>query len=196
MIGIDFSRWYWLADDGRLYSSAARSLIAENDADYVSWLATPYLPTRWPSDESGAQTDQALVAVLTAHGLVMWPPSLDDIKAALQVEIDADAERERLRYITPGAGQAMTYQRKLEQARAAKAATSPVASDYPLLAASIGIDGPDITAIADVVLAMDAAWEQTGAAIEAARLTAKAAIRAATDEGAAQVARDAVAWPG
>lgn len=115
------------------------------------------------------------------------------LKADLKAAIDVEAERQRLRYITPGAGQAMTYARKVEQARAAQADAEPEPEDYPLLAASIGIDGGDILAVAATVLAMDAAWEQIGAAIEAARLNGKRAIDLAETVEAARSVE--VIWP-
>ncbi|MFC5423790.1 hypothetical protein ACFPOB_30140 [Bosea eneae] len=115
------------------------------------------------------------------------------VKEVRKAEIDDEAERQRLRWITGGAGQAMTYTRKVEQARAALAAADPQLADYPLLAASIGIDGPDIVSVANVVVGMDAAWEQIGAAIESARLAAKQAIAGAPDEAAVLVVQPV--WP-
>jgi hypothetical protein len=51
--------WYWLADDGRVFSSARRVTVDESDAAYQSFLqggpATP-----WPRDDAGNQTDPAL----------------------------------------------------------------------------------------------------------------------------------------
>lgn len=120
-------------------------------------------------------------------------PYLARIKIDLKRAIDDAAEAERLRYITGGSGQAMTYARKVEEARAASADPAPSAANYPLLAASIGIDGPDVAAIAAVVLLMDAAWAQIGAAIEAARLGAKAAIDLAQTTAAARAV--VPAWP-
>lgn len=126
-------------------------------------------------------------------------PTLDlaIVKAQLKRGIDDAAEVERLKYITGGAGQAMTYARKTDEARRAQAAIAaeediqPV--DYPLLAATIGIDGNTLAEVAAVIIAMDAAWAQIGAAIEAARLGAKQAIDAAEDEATARAV--APAWP-
>lgn len=120
---------------------------------------------------------------------------LDQIKAQLRRQVDMAAEAERLNYITGGAGQAMTYSRKVEEARACLAAAEPAPQDYPLLAATIGIDGADVVAVAQLVIAMDAQWTQIGAAIEAVRLGSKAAIDAADDEAAARAAAASVAWP-
>lgn len=118
---------------------------------------------------------------------------LDRLKAERKAAIDAAAKAERLKYITPGSGQAMTYARKVEQAKAAQADAEPELGDYPLLAASIGIDGGDVLAVAATVLAMDAAWEQIGAAIEAARLNGKHAVDLAETAEAARAVE--VIWP-
>jgi hypothetical protein len=120
-------------------------------------------------------------------------PDLSAFKAALKSQIDAAAEAERLKYITPGSGQAITYARKVEQAKAVLAAADPQPADYPMLAASIGIDGADIVAVANTVVAMDAAWEMIGAAIETTRLTAKQAVDLA--ETAADARAVEALWP-
>ncbi|PZR94181.1 MAG: hypothetical protein DI537_08815 [Stutzerimonas stutzeri] len=109
------------------------------------------------------------------------PVTLEAVKRHLKAAIDAQAEVQRLRWITPGSGQAMTYARKVEEAKAVQSAAEPDPADYPLLAASIGIDGDDVEAVAVTVLAMDAAWAQIGVAIEAARLGAKKAVDNSVD---------------
>lgn len=191
--GIDplFPRdWYWTAEDGRIFGSVRQAAVEADDPAYAAWLAEGRAPTAWPRDDQGDQTDEALQAVLRPYGLFV---SLAALKAGLKAAIDAVAENERLKYITPGAGQAMTYARKVEEAKAAQAADEPVPVDYPMLAASIGIDGADLAAVAATVLAMDAAWARIGAAIEVARLTAKMAIDLAeTAEAARAVVPN---WP-
>jgi len=187
------SDWYWLADDGRLYSSKKNKLIAAKDKDYVAWCETPYLPTRWPSDDQGEQTDSELAKVLSPYGIVF--AGLAEIKARLKAEVDAAAETERLKYITPGAGQAMTYQQKVEEARAFKAAGDPQASDYPILASEIDITAETLAEVADVVLAAYAQWQQIGAVIESIRLGGKRDIDAAEGETEARAIVDAIIWP-
>lgn len=180
--------WFWRHDDGRIYSSADEALIQPDEPAYQAWQAKGAQPTVWPRNEAGEQTDEALQDVLRPYGRYV---TLGELKQGLKIAVDAGAETERLRYITGGAGQAMTYARKVDQARAVQAMADPV--DFPLLSASIGIDGEDIQAVAATVLAMDAAWELIGAAIEAARLGAKRAIDLAET---AEDARAVVpAWP-
>lgn len=116
-------------------------------------------------------------------------------KRMLADRIDAAAEAERLRYITGGAGQAMTYQRKADEARACLTATDPMPADYPMLAAEIGITAEDLTGVAQIVNAAYEAWLAVGSQIEAERLGTKAAIDAATTVEEASAAAEAVVWP-
>lgn len=122
-------------------------------------------------------------------------PVLADLKAALKMQVDASAETERLKYITPGAGQAMTYQQKVDEARAFKVASNPQASDYPVLSSEVGITAETLSEVVDVVLTAFAQWQQIGAMIESSRLGAKRDIDAAEDEAAARAIVDAIVWP-
>ncbi|APY14763.1 hypothetical protein BKD02_11245 [Brucella sp. 09RB8910] len=136
----------------------------------------------------------------TYDGKVFKPVSVETvplivIKTSLKQLVDANAETERLNYITPGNGQAMTYQQKVVEAQALKAATNPKASDYPILSSEVGITADTLGEVADIVLAAFAQWQQIGAAIEAIRLGAKRDIDAAEDEAAARAIVDAIVWP-
>lgn len=62
--------WYWLADDGRLSSSARQAIVTTDDAAYRAWGGQP---TRWPEDGEGAQTNAALQDVLTPYGRFVDP---------------------------------------------------------------------------------------------------------------------------
>lgn len=125
-----------------------------------------------PEDLDVSGFPAALVAV-TAEVLA-------DTKRAKKAEIDAAAELARLKFITPGSGQAMTYQAKSDEARRFSSDTAPNASEYPLLSAELGITGPTLADVASAVLAALAQWQQIGGAIETVRLTAKASIENAT----------------
>ncbi|MCJ7996052.1 hypothetical protein J5N58_16665 [Rhizobium cremeum] len=120
---------------------------------------------------------------------------LDTLKTTVKRAIDAAAERERMRHVTSGAGQAMTYQRKAEEARACLVATNPVPAEYPMLAAEIGITAATLEGVAQVVNAAYEVWLSIGAQIEAARLSAKNAINAAQTAEEAKAAAEAVVWP-
>ncbi|TAY66563.1 hypothetical protein ELG88_09855 [Rhizobium leguminosarum] len=123
------------------------------------------------------------------------PAQLTRLKTMIKLEIDASAEAERLKYITPGSGQALTYSQKSDEANRYLAATSRVAADYPLLSAEVGITASDISGVAAVVKAAFEQWQIIGARIEASRLRAKASIEEASTEEAVRAAAAAVVWP-
>lgn len=60
--------WYWVRDDGSVYSSARQQVVEASNPDYLAWVET-HIPTRWPADDDGGQTDAALQEVLTQHEL-------------------------------------------------------------------------------------------------------------------------------
>ncbi|MGO4665161.1 hypothetical protein [Bosea sp. 2RAB26] len=116
------------------------------------------------------------------------------LKRRLKSAIDAAAEAERLKYITPGAGQAMTYQPKADEARRLADDQAPDPAGYPLLSAEVGITASTLADVGEAVMAAYQQWIQIGALIEAARLSAKQAIDAAkTADAARKVEPD---WPG
>jgi hypothetical protein len=125
-------------------------------------------------------------------------------KAGLKKAVDDQAEALRLTLITPGSGQAMEYQEAYAQAQAALGASGAVKpTDYPMLAATIGVDfdpdtgkaATDVLGVARSVKAAYEAYLMAGAAIRGARLLAKAEIEAAADADLAQAAFAAIKWP-
>lgn len=127
--------------------------------------------------------------------LITAEDKVAEAKARLKAQVDADAETERLKYITPGSGQAMAYLQKAMEATAYLAATDPDPADYPLLVAEVGITGDTIADVAAIVDGQYQAWRAIGAAIEQTRLGAKADVDAAATVEDAQAAYDAVTWP-
>lgn len=93
---------------------------------------------------------------------------LDETRGHYLTTADAEAERIRSQHITPGPGQAMTYEEKHRQA---------LNGGGPMITAEA--EALDMTEqeVIDSVLAARAQWEQIGSWIEAARLKAKADIR-------------------
>lgn len=122
-------------------------------------------------------------------------PDLSARRATLLTAVDAKAEAERQRWITPGAGQAMTYQRKIEEAYRLEADANPQADAYPMLAATLGLDGKTLADVAAVVLAQDAMWTQIGARIERQRLTLKRDVADAADAAALAAIDIDAGWP-
>jgi hypothetical protein len=125
-------------------------------------------------------------------------PSLAAVKAQLKAVVDAAAERERMKYLTAGEGQALVYEAKrTEVARwhSLGDPLNPVAELYPWAA---GRAATFDVSIHDVLLEWAGqvdAWTAIGIAIEAVRESAKAAVDAAEDEAAARAAVDGLAWP-
>lgn len=141
-----------------------------------------------------------LVGKPLPDGLIDLPA----MKAALGKQIDGAAEALRLKLITPGSGQAMEYQEAYAQAQAALNATGTVKpADYPMLAATIGVDidpdtskpATDVLGVARSVKGAYEAYLQAGAAIRGARLLAKAEISAAPDLATVLAVFAAVKWP-
>lgn len=122
--------------------------------------------------------------------------ALEALKETLRRGVDAAAEGARLRYITPGTGQAMVYLAKEDEAKSVLALQGPpVAGQYPLLEADVGIGAAaSVVVAAQTVATLAAQWRMVAAAIETIRLGSKAAITAAEDEAAARAAAQ-VAWP-
>jgi len=69
--------WYWLANDGRLFSSSHSALVNPDDAEFVEWKKQGDEPTRWPSDDDGNQTEAALRSVLAPYGVIVSASLLD-----------------------------------------------------------------------------------------------------------------------
>lgn len=99
-----------------------------------------------------------------------------------------------MKYITPGAGQAMTYQQKASEAVMLEDDPDPQPASYPLLSAEVGITAPTLAEVGATVRLAHGQWILIGAAIEAARLSAKKAVTEAATVEIAQAAA-AVVWP-
>lgn len=196
--------WYWRADDGRIFSSAREACVPPDDPAFAAWCGDGTEPTPWPREVDGTQTDAALETVLAPYGL---HATLFFLKRALLAEVDTRAETLRLAHVTPGAGQAMEYQETQAQAFAALAAAASgkglALDDYPMLAATIGLDldpstgkvATDVLGVARSVQASYDAWLKIAAPIRRVRLAGKAAIAGAADAASARAACAAVAWP-
>lgn len=139
---------------------------------------------------------------LTADGWMMTAAA----RARVRQHIDTTAELRRQLVITPGAGQALVYERKRAQAEHClencSDETPPPAGRYRLLQADVGITvedsgdiGADVLTIARAVQALAVAWEDYAAAIEVARLGAKRAVDAATTAAAVDAVLAGIVWP-
>lgn len=125
---------------------------------------------------------------------------LEEAKQAAVARIDREAEEVRLKYVTPGAGQAMEYQETAQEAFALQGDADPDPTHYPMLVAeqqaleSVG----EVVTLQDVaaqVLAERAAWSSIGAAIKTARRAAKMAVEGAASKDEIDAVFP-IAWPG
>ncbi len=147
---------------------------------------------------SGSAGTAALQPVPEGAGMAVVPQAvvsrpvvnLPLLRAAVCSDIDAAAESVRSRFLTPGAGQAMTYARKESEARA-WAADDGVAT--PFLSAEASARGMAIADVAFEVLAQADAWVIIGAEIEARRMAAKGSVATASTVGGIVTAQ-AVDW--
>jgi len=139
-------------------------------------------------------------AVAGKYGpIAPYPIPLDQqlatLKTNLCAQIDQQAETIRDTYITPGSGQAMVYQEKSDEAKELQSDPSPDPANYPILSASVGIEGSTIQEVASLVLATKAAWTIVAAAIETARLGGKSLVNAASTMDAANAVYNSITWP-
>jgi hypothetical protein len=115
-------------------------------------------------------------------------------KAQVLVAIDEAAERERQKYITPGAGQALVYEaKKAEVARWNSSSDSE--AFFPWAKGRADRLGISVSDVIRTWEAQAAAWATIGVAIENVREAAKEAVLAAEDDEAAMAILDAIKWP-
>jgi hypothetical protein len=60
---------FWLADDGRVFGSTKQLISDDTDSDYVAWTGLGNLPSPWPRDDAGNQTEDALQDAVGPVGL-------------------------------------------------------------------------------------------------------------------------------
>jgi len=167
----------------------------EQLAEYADFVAvdpaSPFDPAVHNATGGGAISGEGLA--LPAYEA----RSLETIKAEAIAKVDADAETARLQFITGGAGMALVYERKRDEAEAYLAAVTPDPADYPLLKARaerLDPVTPDYDAVAAEWSARAAAWVTAAAAIEGLREGAKETISEAAD-AATIFAALVINWP-
>lgn len=111
---------------------------------------------------------------------------LTAIKAAAVTLVCNQAESVRDQFLTPGSGQALTYQRKEAEARSWTAGAPD--TQFPFLAAEAAATGTTVADLAIIVIAQADAWIYVGSTIEALRRGALVAIDAATTIGEIEAA--------
>ena len=62
---------FWVAEDGRVYGSAAQAITTDADPDYLAFVENGFLPLEWARELDGSQTDAAMQAVLASYGMFL-----------------------------------------------------------------------------------------------------------------------------
>jgi hypothetical protein len=137
------------------------------------------------------QIPEDLGVVIVPQAALLGPVlDLGVLRVTAAASIDAQAEAIRQSILTPGAGQAMTYQRKEAEARAWSLDND---TTTPFLTAEAGARGMTLADLAAEIITLADAWVAIGAAIEGLRMGAKAAVGRAANLGAI-VAAGKVDW--
>jgi hypothetical protein len=118
---------------------------------------------------------------------------LDQLRIDASAFVDREAEKFRLKFITPGYGQTMAYQQKLAEARSKIANGSIADADIPHIVAEAEATGMTKAEKAEEIVNMFEQWQQISARIEGLRLAAKKEIADAEDAPAIRAAQ-AVNW--
>lgn len=166
----------------------------------------PVVGAQPPHDEMTETITGPELQIETDHVKRVWQIALrplQDVIRTYSEKVDAEAEKQRLRFITAGQGMAMTYQEKKDQALAvldlgsdaANALANNGAAEYPLLSASVGTEVPTLYQAAELVMERYEAWSAIGGAIETQRLIAKKAISDASNVAQVKAAYEAIQWP-
>lgn len=122
-------------------------------------------------------------------------PALDEYRTMFCARVDAQAEAARTLFLTPGSGQAMTYQEKEREADAILQDASPDPDNYPMLTAMIGFDGDTLEEVAETIRARRSEWLVIGAEIERIRTDAKHRIKEATTHEEIDTVLTGLTWP-
>jgi hypothetical protein len=103
-------------------------------------------------------------------------------KAEVVARVNEAVTTARRLYLPELPGQEMIYMAKETEALRYLSLPEPDLSEYPLLAAEVGLTAPSAHELAQIWANMGALWRQAAAQIEAMRMTALIAIDAAQNE--------------
>lgn len=106
--------------------------------------------------------------------------SIEGKRAGVIERVNTAIGEIRARYITVLPGQEILYMQKEAEARAFLADPDPDLTDYPLIAAEIGITGVDAQQVAQIYLNLANILRSTAAQLEQIRLGAVSAAEGAT----------------
>lgn len=158
-------------------------------------LATQEGDTQWHVQLAAYLENGGLISSTPPPAPAMSSAQLAAYKSGVKAGIDITAETQRLKYITGGAGQALTYQQKLNEIEKLGSDNSPVEANYPMLAADIGVNAKTLSEAAALVSGAYGQWLVIGSEIEKARLKAKFDVDAAKNAAAVDAVIAAITWP-
>lgn len=167
--------------------------VAINYADPIKVNAEGNVIISRPADETLCK-----VVTVGKYRGGMWNcrwDNLNELRNSAKEAIDKSAEAARLRVITSGAGQAMTYLRKSEAARRylnAESISAPQLRRLQDEAARLNIS---VEAAAERIVTMSDAWEELDGSIDSIRLQSKAGIDAAQTGEEMQAVISQIRWP-
>ncbi len=175
------------------------------------WPAIEVAPALGTDQTAGEAIDAESVTIDVHGKRVTWSRTVVSIEldgAVLERDlhraIDAAAERCREQWITPGSGQAMSYQKKAARAAEAKAildgngALDAEDPRWVLLASEVGITAETVAGVVLAVCGREEAWEAVEAVINGLRLGAKKAVTAEIAGNhwtAARAIPSGIVWP-
>lgn len=81
--------WYWLKEDGTVYSSARNAEFPADDPDYLAWQDSGGVPTPYPKDNSGRESRLELMKILAPYGIKEPQEMFTD---AIQKHLDVFAQ--------------------------------------------------------------------------------------------------------
>lgn len=122
-----------------------------------------------------------------------WAINLGPCKRSMIDAVNSRAEAVRNLFLTPGSGQAITYARKEDEARAWTTEAEPAA--FPFLSAEATATGATLADTAALVLEQANAWVTIGAAIEGNRRGLVVSIEAAADLAELEAIDIGAGWP-
>jgi hypothetical protein len=206
---------YWMDDAGEVHGRESveltidKSRIVAGGAEEAVVGGLPTHCTVCIGDEAQAVSDGELILSGGSAGLIairltgphrsntltLEAVDMAALRLAKKAQIDADAEACRNRVITPGSGQAMTYLRKAEAARAFLAGDMPDGPQKERItdeAARLGITPEEAAA---AILAISDDWEVLDRLVDKVRLDTKKALEDAPGLDDIDAIMDAVTWP-
>lgn len=147
----------------------------ETEAEGVIVVDTPVRPSEVEVDISGSEP---VLIYLDQTALDVRDFWMHKEQASYEVLLASEGARKH--FITSMTGQDAIYQAKYNEAVAYQADASPDMANYPFLSAEIGITAANASDLATLWIQLRNGWVDAAAAIEKARLTANAAVQAAT----------------